>query len=213
VRRHFPVCRTHDPRSRTRASHSGPLPAHTYLHHAGSAPPRATSIALTQQPTAPRTGAVPGFHGAWRAGRPGDLVPCEAGDKPELLAAVRPCVDGCSTNAAVNHVAVGRRWGDRSPRSGPWRAGSVSRWSRRPSRRTSIATARPSPRRGQGTLGSRSSVAEQGGRWRRGHMDAVGNGPSCGGVMLASGLALACPAETSSQARGARRGNGQYEQG
>ena len=144
---------------------------------------------LTQQGTAPTTRAVSSFHGCAASG-PAPATWSHAGmRRAEPLAAVRPCVDGCSTNAAVNHVAVGRRWGGRFLRSGPWRVGSVSRWSRRPSRRIGIATARPSPRRGQGTLGSRSSVAEQGGRRRRGHTDAIGNGLLLlrGGVMVASG--------------------------
>ena len=44
----------------------------------------------------------------------------------------------------MSRAETGRRRGGRSPRSGLWRAGSASRPSKRPSRRTGTSTARPS---------------------------------------------------------------------
>jgi hypothetical protein len=73
-------------------------------------------------------------------------------------AGFRPRVDGRSTTAGVRRAAAGRRPGGRSPRSGLWRAGSVSRRNTRPSRRTGTAAARSTCRRG----GDRSDT-----RWTR----------------------------------------------
>lgn len=56
---------------------------------------------------------------------------------------LRPRVGGHNTSAGASRADDRRRRGGRSPRSGLWRAGSVSRPSRRSSRRTGTSTARP----------------------------------------------------------------------
>ena len=70
-------------------------------------------------------------------------------------AGFRPRVDGRNTTAGVSRAAAGRRPGGRSPRSGLWRAGSVSRRNTRPSRRTGTAAARSTRRRGGDRIDTR----------------------------------------------------------
>jgi hypothetical protein len=90
----------------------------------------------------------------------------------------RPHVDGRNTTARVSRGAAGRRRDGRSPRSGLGRAGSASRPSMRPTRRTGTATARPSVLRGPGTVDIRSTTV----RCRRSRPHA------CTGVDLRSSL-------------------------
>jgi hypothetical protein len=65
---------------------------------------------------------------------------------------------GHDTTAAGSGADNRRRRGGRSPRSGLGRAGSASRQSMRPSRRTDTSTARPSLLRGPGTVDIRSTT-------------------------------------------------------
>ena len=61
-------------------------------------------------------------------------------------------VGGHNTSAGVSRGDDRRRRGGRSPGSGLWRAGSGSRRSMRPSRRTGTSTARPSVARVPGSV-------------------------------------------------------------
>ena len=76
----------------------------------------------------------------------------------QLVARFRPRVRGHNTTACVSCGAAGRRRGGRSLRSGLGRAGSASRPSKRPSRRTGTATARPSLLHVPGTVDIRSTT-------------------------------------------------------
>ena len=96
----------------------------------------------------------------------------------QLVARFRPRVRGHNTTACVSCGAAGRRRGGRFPRSGLGRAGSASRPSRRPSRRTGTATARPSLLHVPGTVDIRSTTVRCR-RWRP---------HACTGVDLRSAL-------------------------
>jgi hypothetical protein len=70
-------------------------------------------------------------------------------------------VGGYDTSAGVSRADNRRRRGGRSPRSALWRAGSGSRRSRRPSRRTGTSTARPTVARVPDTLDTSWRTARQ----------------------------------------------------
>ena len=100
-------------------------------------------------------------------GRARDIPATAAGVRHMNIvsARFRRRVHGRNTTACVSCGAAGRRRGGRSPRSGLGRAGSASRPSKRPSRRTGTATARPSLLRGPGTVDIRSTTVRCR-RWR-----------------------------------------------
>jgi hypothetical protein len=79
---------------------------------------------------------------------------------------LRMRVGGHSTTAGVSRAYNRWRRGGRSPRSGPWRAGSGSRQSKRPIRRTGTSTTRPTVAHVPGSVGMRQRTAQH----RRGRL-------------------------------------------
>jgi hypothetical protein len=85
--------------------------------------------------------------------------------RPVVLLRLR--VGGHGTSAGVSRADNRWRRGGRSPGSGLWRAGSGSRRSMRPSRRTGTSTARPSVARVPGSVDTSWRTARHRRRWLR----------------------------------------------
>lgn len=105
---------------------------------------------------------------------------------------VRQSAGGHNTTAGVNRGATGRLRDGRSPSSGLWRAGSASRPSRRPSRRTGTSAARSSPVPVPDTVDSPWRTARCRRTGKHGHTVV---GPRCGpgaGVLVASRVLSGC---------------------